>query len=544
MSNYNEKAGRGNTGYATGYAQSEGNIDTDISINRSICQYAMTDAASQTVTETVPTKPFEISLLKVCIKYPVVPGSVCFEWSGHRYVDKMGSIFRDPDPATGVGVLVGTIDYQTGVISLDVYDGGENRITVHSCALRLGNQYVTDCCFYTPAAPIRPMGFTLAGTTLHGERFSVTAGQDGTLSDGKYIEGTINYDTGLVNIGFGKWIANDLQYENEVWYNPYMVDEENNRVWKPESVIADSLTYACVVYSYIPLSAALLGINTVRLPSDGRVAVVKQGDIVVIHNTAASQIDDLSITGQIFTFTLPRAADNVEIYDSSDPPLRVPKTLYAHEQGSDVITIDTSNDFSAYTLPLVAMHRIEDRVMVAGTQINGQITLTRGVTNSYPVEGTLVSSALLFGDLQARAFGLFDQKTWTNKFDDNLIGDPAQATYNEIDYPVQVKNSGAVTDRWALVFDSPEHFRIFAEQRGIIGEGYISNDVQPINQITNKPYFFMDCRGFGTGWAAGNVIRFNTEGATAAIWAVRTTLQGPESLPYDDYAIHPIGDAR
>ena len=107
-----------------------------------------------------------------------------------------------------------------------------------------------------------------------------------------------------------------------------------------------------------------------------------------------------------------------------------------------------------------------------------------------------------------------------------------------------MKNSGSVTERWALVFDSTDHFNIHAEKRGIVGSGYIAQDCQPINQSTGKPYFFMDYRGFGQGWAAGNVIRFNTNGAVADAWAVRTTLQGPETEPYDKFTIQPRGDAR
>lgn len=516
------------------------NLPALTSLGQVVCQYALASAAAQTATETLPAKPWKICLTQNAVSLPIVPGSISFTWAGNRYVDRMGSIFRNPDPKTGLGVLCGSVDYLTGEVTLDVYDGGDNRITVHSLAGRLGSQYVTEINFRTPGNPLRPGSFTLAGVTMHGERLSVTAaGFDGKIS-AAHVDGEIDYETGVVKLDFGDWIDDSPAYAAEAWYNPDTV--ENGKCWKPEPVYADSLTYACVVYSYIPLSATLLGLNPVRLPSDGRVPIVKPGDVVVIHNTATMELGTPSGGA---TFTLPRPADSVEIYDSADPPLRVPTSMYRHEQGSAQIVIDTANnDFSGYTLPLVAMHRIEDMVLVSGTQINGQVILSRGVLNAYPKEGTLVSSALLFGDMQSRYFGLFDQKTWNNKFSDDLSGDAASATFNEIDYPVQVLNSGAVTERWALVFDSTEHFRIMAEKRGIVGEGYITNDVQPVNQATGKPYFFIDHRGFGSGWAAGNAIRFNTEGAAADFWAVRTTLQGPESEPYDYFTIQPRGDAR
>lgn len=524
----------------TTYNQTLTNHPAPTSIGQCTCQYALADAVTQNATETIEAKPFEIRLTKNAIKLPLVPGSISFTWAGNRYVDFQGGIYRNPDPATGIGALVGSVDYLTGIVTLDVYDGGDNSLTVHSVAGRLGSQYVTECNFRTPGAPLRPGSLTIAGVTMHGERISAIAGFDGSIS-GDHVHGVVDYDTGVVSLGFGSQIPDNAAYMSEDWYDPELV--ENGMCWKPEPVYADSLTYACVIYTYIPLSASLLGLNPVRLPSDGRVPIVKAGDIVVIHNTEPMPVDTRPAGGQVIT--LPRQASNVEIYDSSDPPLRVPTSMYSFTEGSNSLTIDTANnDFSQYTLPLMVMHKVEDMVMVAATQINGQITLNRGVINSYPIENTKISSALLYGDLQARYTGLFDQKTWKNSFSDDIDGDVAQATYNEIDYPILVYNKSAVTERWALVFDSAEHFNIHAEKRGVIGDGFITQDCQPINEVTRLPYFFIDYRGWGAGWAAGNVLRFNTIGAVADAWAVRTTLQGPVQEAYDYFTVLPRGDAK
>ena len=522
------------------YEQELTNNPAPTAIGQCTCQYALAQASAQTATETVAVKPFEIRLTKNAVGLPLVPGSISFTWAGNRYVDVAGAVYRNPDPASGVGVLCGQVNYLTGVVTLDAYDGGDNQITVHSLAGRLGSQYVTEINFRTPGAPLRPGSLSIAGVTMHGKRLSAVAAFDGSIT-GDFVRGEVDYTSGIVTMGFGARVPMQASYMSEPWYDPDLV--RDGQVWKPEPVYADSLTYACVVYSYIPLSAKLLGLNPVRLPSDGRVPIVKPGDIVVLHNTQNMSLDNAPTGGQVIQ--LPRAADNVEIYDSTEPAKRVPSSMYAHKRGEDKVAIDAvNNDFSAYKLPLVINHRIEDMVQVSATQINGQITLARTTTHAYPKDGTFVSSALVFGDLQARAHGLFDQKTWKNQFSNDVDGDQASASYNEIDYPIQVKNSGAVNERWALVFDSTEHFRIHAELRGIVGEGYITNDCQPLNSTTGKPYFFIDRRGWGSGWAAGNVLRFNTAGATGAIWAVRTTLQGPESEPYDWFTIQPRGDAR
>ncbi len=529
-----------NSSTSTSYKKSQVNNPAPSTCS-AIARYALNAATAQAKSEQITAPPFQIQLTKNCINIPIVPGSVIFEWGGDEFFDVRGSIYSNMDPATGVGILRGSIDYLSGIVSLDVYDKGANTLSVKSLAGRLGSQYVTEVNFRTAGAPLRSASFTVSGVTMHGKQFTAQANEDGDLT-GEWLTGFVDAETGIVTIGFGQLIANDPSYTTEEWYNEDLVTDDNSQVWKPEPVYADSLTYACVVYSYIPLDAGLLGINPVRLPVDGRVPIVKPGDAVVIHNT-----DSLTHSGSVAggtEITLPRTASSVELYDSADPPVRIPSTMYNFVEESSTLTISTTdNDFSSYTLPLVIVHKIEDAILVSRAQINGQISLSRGLSHDYPVDGTKVSSALLFGDLQARAYNLFDQKTWTSDFDDDVIGDAANATYNSIDYPVEITNAGAVDDRWALVFDSAEHFNIVAEQRGIVGEGYITQDCQPINSVTNKPYFFINYLGWGAGWAAGNVLRFNTRSATGSIWAVRTTLQGPEQEPEDYFTIQPRGDA-
>lgn len=107
-----------------------------------------------------------------------------------------------------------------------------------------------------------------------------------------------------------------------------------------------------------------------------------------------------------------------------------------------------------------------------------------------------------------------------------------------------VTNEGAVKGRWALIFDDSGHFNINEEKLGIVGDGYITQDCQPINPATDQPFFFIDYRGWGAGWASGNVLRFNTDGANADLWIARTTLQGPVTEPNDQFTIQIRGDAE
>ncbi|PIE72296.1 MAG: hypothetical protein CSA20_08510 [Deltaproteobacteria bacterium] len=511
------------------------------SVQSIVARYSLNNATANAKAETIPAPPFTIRLTKNIVNVPIVPGSIFFKWGGRYYYDYLGGIYTNKDPSSGTGALAGSVDYLTGIVTLDVYDSGDNDLSVYSLAGRLGSQYVTVLTFRTPAVPLRAASLTIAGVTMHGERFSVMATESGDLT-GEYVKGVVDVETGIVALSFGQYVDDTEAVQAEDWYNENTVTEDG-KVWKPEPVYADSVTYACVSYTYIPLDAELLGINPVRLPVDGRVNIIKPGDVAVIHNTKAMVYEGSTAGGT--SISLPRIASSIEIYDSSDPPLRVPSSMYAFDAETDTVTIDAANnDFSAYTLPLVIMHKVEDMRLVSATQINGQISFSTGVSHDYEVEDTLVSSALLFGDLQAKAYGMFDQKTWTGSFSDDLAGQVATGTYNEIDYPIEVYNSGAVDERWALVFDSSEHFTIIGETRGVIGDGYVTQDCQPVNASTGNPYFFLDYRGFGSGWAAGNVIRFNTLSAAAPVWAVRSTLQGAETEPEDHFTIQPRGDAR
>ena len=504
-------------------------------------KYSLAASAQQTANETLAAAPFTLDLTPGRAGLTLLPGSVNFTWSGHRYIDRLGKLYRDPDPATGLGAEAGTVDYSSGIATLTTYDGGDNTIKLDSLSARIGNQLISSCVFRTPGAPVRPGSITIQGVTADGQTISATSGFD-TDFTGTMVRGNVDYDNGLVILEFGELVADSAAYVGEPWYNA--ADVENGQIFKPTLAVADSLTYACVIYSYIPLDADLIGLDPVRLPSDGRVPIVRRGDVVVIHNTKTDQLPNPLAAGQVLTLSRTGVA-SVELYDSSTPlPLRVPSTKYTFDKDQQTVTMADPLDLSGFAQPLICMHRVEDMSLVSGVQINGQLTIASGLQNDYPAEGTYVSTGLLFGDLQARAYGLYDQKTWTNVWSDDLIGDATSASYNEINYPVVVTNAGAVRERWALVFDSDQHFNVIGEKYGIVGEGYTTNDCQPINPSTGQPFWLIDYRGWGAGWAAGNVLRFNTEGANGDLWVARTTLQGPATEPSDQFTMQIRGDAE
>jgi hypothetical protein len=153
-----------------------------------------------------------------------------------------------------------------------------------------------------------------------------------------------------------------------------------------------------------------------------------------------------------------------------------------------------------------------------------------------------VSSALVAGNLRAYVAHLFDQATWNGSFADSLVGSAATATYNDVLAPIGVTNAGAITERWAIQFTATTAFNVIGEHVGVIATGTTGTDTAPLNPATGKPYFTLPALGWGSGWAAGNVLRFNTVGALFPVWVVRTIQQGPETVIEDSFTLLIRGD--
>jgi hypothetical protein len=176
-------------------------------------------------------------------------------------------------------------------------------------------------------------------------------------------------------------------------------------------------------------------------------------------------------------------------------------------------------------------------------QINGRLRFTRQITHNYPTSGSYVSSALIAGDLRARVSLLFDQVSWNNVWADTVNGSgSATATFNDIANPLQVVNSGALTERWAVIFTNSTTFNVIGEHVGTVAVGNTSSDCSPLNPASGTPYFTIPSAGWGILWSTGNVLRFNTVGAYFPVWVARTIQQGPETVPDDSFTLLIRGD--
>ena len=182
--------------------------------------------------------------------------------------------------------------------------------------------------------------------------------------------------------------------------------------------------------------------------------------------------------------------------------------------------------------------------LITDVEISGRLTLARQLSHDYPPENSLVSSVLLLGDRQARYTNLFDQTTWTNEWSDTVIGGSTSAQFNDVLYPIQVTNRGAITEQWALIFTSANSFRIVGKSVGQIGVGDLTTLCAPENPATQTPYFVLDPLGWGGGWSTGNVLRFDTIGAECPIQLARTIRQSDATMADDQFELQLRGNVN
>lgn len=439
---------------------------------------------------------------------------------------------------TGGWVTRGTINYLSGDVALTSWTAGTNNaITRTSCVTTVGENISSEFVFRTGAAPLRPGSLSIQFARAIGGTQSVSAGIDGKI-DAPGVSGSVDYETGLVRVRFGS-VVTAVGNEAEPWFDASNVSADG-KIFKPEPVAASSVRYSAVAYSYLPLDADLLGIDPVRLPSDGRVPIFRPGGFAVVGHTG--RITTSVINGQTIDCGRVRLS-RVRIVGNDGVVI---PTGYTADLEAGTVTF---SNVSGYSQPVTIEHRIEDMAVVRDAQINGEISFTRALTHDYPLatpgdprSGSFVASALMAGDLFARVSLVFDQASWSGAWSDSLSGGSATATFNNTQYPIRVTNRGALTERWIVRFTNSTAFEVIGENVGVIASGNTSTDCAPNNPSTGVPYFFLPALGWGNGWATGNVLRFNTIGAQFPVWVVRTVQQGPETVPDDAFTLLLRGD--
>lgn len=441
-----------------------------------------------------------------------------FEVNSEVYHTASGSVERGWNINTAASTASAGAVTDSGVVTLtSLPAAGTNTVSLVNAGLDMSSGLtVGQGMFRIASAPVKVGVFQIQAGALVG---SANAG--GVISGGGW-GGTVDFQRGIV-----AW-----NRTNTVW--------ADWGAWQALNPIAASeLSYNAVFLQYLPLDATLLGLDTVRLPLDGKVPIYRPGDLVVVHNTLTTQLTNPLTKGTVYPLGRERIA-SVRVKDVLG--VVVPSSLYTTDLNPGTLTVSVGSDITPYSQPFTVEHRIEDMLVCSVADISGQIKTLSSLTHNFPANTSFVSSALPFGDLFARPFGYLEQSTWTGAWSDVLIGTAPLANFNEGQYPVVCTNRGAITERWALIFNNTTTFHVVGESVGDLGTFSMVSAAAPINPATGAPYFTLPALGWGNGWATGNVLRFNTAACGAPFWPIRTVLQGPASLDSDVFSIAFRGD--
>jgi hypothetical protein len=498
-------------------------------------EYGLASGTAQSFTFT----PGEYRARPASVPAGRTLSNVRFALGSSTYVQRaQGTVLeRDTSPITGLGTTAGAVN--NGEVTVTSWTTNvTNSIGSWAGSLvtptdGLNSPFVdAKVMFRTAAAPLRPGSLSVLGTLADGVTFNITAGVDGKINAAR-VKGRVNYETGVVELYFVQAAATAGSQEIDLSHLQIagLTTAQSSLVRTP------SLRYNAVTYTYLPLDANILGLDPVRLPSDGRVPVFKAGRVVVVHNTQRMS---------------PATVTNGQTLNTGR--IRLAKLRVIGNNGAEITTgftrnLDagtvTFNAVAGYSQPVTVEHRIEDEALCAEAQITGDLRLTRPLTHNFPAPGTYVSSALVIGDVQGAAGDSFSQSSWTSEWSDVRIGAPITAQYNQAGNPITTTNAGAISERWALIFTSSTTFRVIGESLGEILTSNTGVATAPINGATGVPYFTIASAGWGVGWAAGNVLRFNTRGGSWPIWVARTVLQSPAAPPGTDQMVISIrGDVN
>lgn len=434
----------------------------------------------------------------------LVTNGIAFQWAGQVHFSRDGSLFRDWAAITGIAAAAGSVSSEGRINFTSVPAGGTNAITWSNAAHDArGGLDVFVGVFRVPRAPLQAGSFQLQVGSLIGNANSggVISGDFAGLVD--FARGVIYWSVAGLGPGELEGVA----------------------------VRADELTYNAVYLQYIPLDETLLGLSTARLPIDGRVPIFRSGGQVIVHNTLSTTLPNPLTKGTAYSLGRERIA---AVVVRSVAGVRVPGALYTVDFDAGTITVPVESDIAGFDQPFTVHHRIEDELLCARADISGALDLVAGLTHNYPAETSYVSSKLRKGDLFSRVFNYLERTTWTGDWADDLGGSEPTASFNSIDFPIEVTNRGAITERWAVIFTGATLVRVVGQNVGqVLTNVSITEAIEAINTQTSVPYFSIPALGWGGGWAVGNVLRFNTQAAGSPGWVARTVLQGPATLASD-----------
>lgn len=426
---------------------------------------------------------------------------LAFALAGEVYTSRDGTLSKGWSTTTGSGLAAGSVSSDGQVLITSLPTSKTNALTwVNLPITPAAASQVYQGTYRVQTAPIKVGALQQQA----GARVGI-ANDAGVISGGDF-NGAVDFTRGIVK-----------------WSTLTPVD-------------AAALTYNAVFLQYLPLDGTLLGLDTARLPLDGKVPIYRSGGQVIVHNTLTTELPNPLTKDTAYSLGRQRVA---AVVVRTATGARVPASLYTVDFDGGTVTVPTASDISALAQPLTVHHRIEDELMLLRADISGKLDLVAALTHDYPAGTSFVSSKLRKGDLFARPHTQFEQGTWTGVWSDSLIGSaPSSVAFNSTDFPITVTNRGAISERWAVILISSTQARVIGQNVGqVLASVSINEAIAPVNPQTGVPYFSIHPGAWGSGWSVGQVFRFNTAPAGAPAWVVRTVLQGPPSVASDIFTL-------
>ncbi len=508
-------------------------------------RYRVGAAAPQAKTQTI-TPPAVVLALCPQTSEAVVPGSVMFRWMGKTYQDHEGIIYRDRTDVSP-GIASGTMDYATGTaLMTDYVVGGTGPADFQLLSLwtQKGAWATASIFFSTDAAPLRagPGGLVLSVVDLEGATLTANVDAQGYIT-GSHMRGRVEFSRGGVELQFGDYVLDaDLTAEDKAqwWYSAADVGAvQPGKVWRPWPVDPSTLRYSAVSYIYLPVDVTLMGLDPAALPADGRVVHVRPGGTCVVGITHGGTAFAPAV-GMTYNLGHERLSF-VQVLDATSGA----EILTGYTADLDAGTA-TFTDLAGYPAQVKVVGRTEVYRQIAEVRIDGKVRLTQPVGYGFPA-GAVLSTALRQGDRFARVSRVYDQASWDGTaWHDGLDPDrgAATGTFNVGQYPIEVNNLGAITERWALRINaSGTQFDLIGQHLGQIASGNRGEDFSPINVASGAPYMTVPAAGWNAGWVAGNVLFIDTVGAEGSVAVVRATQPGSPAGLDDSFWIVQRGDA-
>ena len=424
----------------------------------------------------------------------LVFGGAAFQIVGGESVVAVAGVVKNSS-----GVVRGSVS-TAGVMTVPGNDGR----TISNWYAAQRNPAVSVSSFDgTLPTALQPTTLVVSGTISGGSTFTSTANSAGLFSSGG-VTGSYNAVTGALSLIF--------------------------------SAPVDLYTLAYAATRNLPLTstADLHGLTESVFATDGTVPIFRVGDVVVLQNNVSIAAATYANGNTVNCGRTDLAS--VRLIGANGASILTGWTV-------DLVTgIVSISSISGWSQPVVVRHTIEHMAVVSSLPSAQSVALNRALTRSF-ASGSVLASAMVLGDLAVWASAAFSQSTWAGVWSDSRIGSAISAQYQQLSNPLVMRSDGAINERWAIIFTTSTQFNLVGETLGqIVTGGTVNTDLVPINPATSQPYFTLAALGWGSGWSAGNVLRFNTRGANSPAWVARVVRPSAPSASADSLTLAIRGD--